>query len=226
MDSRSLFSYASAYLRSGSGISRKTLYWIVGSVLFVAVLLIWALIASAQWLLYQSRDVAADMLNSAPKISEVVLGKLEQVIPGTSKTLEAAVPGAREAFEGLVPGAAVATDTLESVMSGLDLKRAALREVSGTDIAPIARYTGMVRIAWDQAGSAQFEGKADFKQVRHHYRDAFIEQGYTETTVSANQETEVQEYLKEQERYKLTTTQKSPTMVQLKIEKLALHSIN
>jgi hypothetical protein len=224
MDSRTLFSYASAYFRSGSGISRKTVYWIVGSVLFVAVLLIWALIASAQWLLYQSRDAAVGMVNNAPKISEVVLGNVEQVMPGAMKTLEGVVPGAKEAFEGVVPGATGAIGALESVLGGFDLKRSAQREVSGTDVAPIVRYSGLVRIAWDKAGVAQYEGKADFKQVRDHYSNGFIEQGYIETNVSANQDTEVQEYLKDKDRYKLTTTQKSPSIVQLKIEKMVAHS--
>jgi hypothetical protein len=221
MDSRTPFSNVSGNSRPRFGISRKALYWIIGSVLTVTVLLIWAVIASAQWLLYQGKDAAVDLINGAPKISETVLGKVEQVMPGAKKTLEGAIPEAKEAVEGVVPGA---TGALESVLGGLDLKRSTQREVSGTDVAPVARYDGLVRIAWDQSGVAQYEGKADFKQVRHHYSTGFIEQGYTETIVSATQETEVQEYLKGKDRYKLTTTQKSPKVVQLKIEKMTMQN--
>jgi hypothetical protein len=221
MDSRTLFSNASNYSRPGFGISRKAVYWIIGCVLMAAVLLIWAVIASAQWLLYQGKDAAVDIINGAPKMSETVLGKVEQVMPGAKKTLEGVIPEAKEALEGVVPGA---TGALEGVLGGLDLKRSTQREVSGTDVAPIARYDGLVRIVWDKAGIAQYEGKADLKQVRHHYSTEFIEQGYTETIISANQETEVQEYFKGQDRYKLTTTQKSPSIVQLKIEKMTVES--
>nr|WP_314862580.1 hypothetical protein [uncultured Undibacterium sp.] len=221
MDSRTPFSNASGFSRPGFGISRKAWYWIIGVVLTVAVLLIWAVIASAQWLLYQGKDAAVDMINGAPKISETVLGKVEQVMPGAKKTLEGAIPEAKEALEGVVPGA---TGAIESVLGGLDLNRSAQREVSGNDVAPVVRYSGLVRIAWDKAGVAQYEGKADFKQVRHHYSTGFIEQGFTESIISANQGTEVQEYLKGQDRYKLTTTQKSPSIVQLKIEKMMVQS--
>lgn len=219
MDSRTLFSYASAYFRSGSGISRKTVYWIVGSVLLALVLLIWAFIASAQWLLYQGKDTAVGIVNNAPRISEVVLGKVEHVMPGAKEALKGVVPSAKEALDGVVPGA---TGMLENVVGGFDLKRSTQREVSGTDVAPIARYSGLVRTAWDKSGVVQYEGKADFKQVRNHYSNDFIAQGYIETIVSSNQETEVQEYIKGQEHYKLTTTQKSPTIVQLKIEKIVV----
>ncbi|MFZ6798403.1 hypothetical protein [Undibacterium sp. Di24W] len=221
MDSRTLFSKASNYSRPGFGISRKAIYWIIGSVSMLAVLLIWAVIASAQWLLFQGKDAAVDIINRAPKMSETVLGKVEQVMPGAKKALEDVIPKTREALEGAVPGA---TGALEGVLDGLDSKRSTQREVSGADIAPVTRYDGLVRIAWDKAGIAQYEGKADFKQVRHHYSKGFIEQGYSETIISANQETEIQEYLKGQDRYKLTTTQKSSSVVQLKIERMNAQS--
>jgi hypothetical protein len=221
MDSRSLFSYASNNFRSGSRISRKTVYWIIGSVLLALVLLVWAFIAAAQWLMYQGKDAAVGIVNNAPKISEVVLGKVENVIPGAKETIEGVVPDAKKAIEDVVPGASGA---LGSVLEGLDMKRSAQREVSGTDIAPISRYTDLVRTAWDKAGIVQYEGKADFKQVRSHYSNGFIAQGYVETIISSNQETEVHEYLKGQERYKLTTTQKSSSIVQLKIEKMLVQN--
>jgi hypothetical protein len=221
MDSRSLFSYASNNFRSGSRISRKTVYWIIGGVLLALVLLVWAFIAAAQWLMYQGKDAAVGIVNNAPKISEVVLGKVENVIPGAKETIEGVVPDAKKAIDDVVPGASGA---LGSVLEGLDMKRSAQREVSGTDVAPIARYTDLVRTAWDKAGIVHYEGKADFKQVRNHYSNGFIAQGYVETIISSNQETEVHEYLKGQERYKLTTTQKSSSIVQLKIEKMLVQN--
>ncbi len=217
MDSHTRFSNASNYFRPGFSISRKAVYWVIGSVIVVAALLIWAVIASAQWLLYQGKDAAVDIVNGAPAITETVLGKVEQVIPGAKEKLEGAIPGAKEALEGAVPGA---TGVIDGVLGGIDLKRSTQREVSGNDVAPIARYGGLVRVEWDKAGIAQYEGKADFKQVRRHYSTGFIEQGYTETIISANQETEVHEYVKGQDRYKLTTTQKSSSVVQLKVEKV------
>jgi len=220
MDSHTRFSNASNHARPGFGISRKAVYWIIGSVLIVATLLIWAAISSAQWLFFQGKDAAVDVINGAPKITETVLGKVENVIPGAKEKIEGVIPGAKEALEGLEGAVPGATGAIENILGGIDLKRSTQREVSGDDVAPIARYTGLVRVAWDKAGIAQYEGKADFKQVRQHYSTGFIEQGYTETMISANQQTEVQEYVKGQDRYKLTTTQKSPSIVQLTIEKL------
>jgi hypothetical protein len=159
MDSHTRFSNASNFIRPGFSISRKAVYWVIGSVLIVAALLIWAVIASAQWLLFQGKDAAVNVINGAPQITETVLGKIENVIPGAKEKLDGAIPGAKEALEGLEGAVPGATGAIEGVLGGIDLKRSTQREVSGNDVAPIARYSGLVRVAWDKAGIAHNDSK-------------------------------------------------------------------
>lgn len=194
MNVRTLMMAAAAYAPRLFQISRKTWMLIGGAALLLVVLSAWALFASAQWLFHQGRDAANDIVNSAPSLSKAVIGQVESVAPG-------------------------AKEKLAGVVEGLNLKQVSPREVSGSDVAPVERYAGFVRTAWDKSGVVQYEGKAEFQQVRDHYRKSFTGQDFIETSLSGSQEAEVHEYIKNDERYVVTTTQKTSSIVQVKIEK-------
>jgi hypothetical protein len=194
MDTRALMIYAADLAPRVLNIPRKTWYWIIGILILSFALILWALIASAHWLFQQGRDVATGVANNAPAVTQTVIGQVNEI-----------APGAKEAIDG--------------VMGALSLGAPEQREVSGNDIAPVGRYTGMTRVAWDQNGIVEYEGKAQFKEVRTHYSSSFSQLGFTENSVSATQETEVHEYRQNDQRFIVTTTQKSSDLIHVRIEK-------
>lgn len=101
-------------------ISRRT--WIFLSVTFlvVIVLLIWAAISTAGWLLGMARD----SVNAAPEAVRAATAQVEQVIPGVHEKLGVLVPGLKSETPP--------------------------REVSGTDPAPVARFPGLARVQWQR----------------------------------------------------------------------------
>ena len=103
-------------------ISRRT--WIFLSVTFLVLvaLFIWAAISTAGWLFGMARDG----VNAAPEAVRAATAQVEQVIPGVQEKLGVLVPG----FKPESP----------------------LREVSGTDPAPVARYPGLARVQWQRDG--------------------------------------------------------------------------
>ena len=95
-------------------ISRRT--WIFLSVTFLVLvaLFIWAAISTAGWLFGMARDG----VNAAPEAVRAATAQVEQVIPGVQEKLGVLVPG----FKPESP----------------------LREVSGTDPAPVARVDALI----------------------------------------------------------------------------------
>jgi hypothetical protein len=199
MDTRALMVYAADMAPRVLNIRRKTWYWIIGIVLVGFALIMWVLLASAQWLFQQGRDVANGMVDQAPTVTQTVLNQVNEI-----------APGAKETIDGVIGGLSVSLGSSAPVQ----------REVSGTDLAPVARYSGLTRVAWDQAGVVEYEGKAQFQQVREHYSVGFLQRGFTESSLSGTQESEVHEYRSGDERFIVTTTQKSSDVVHLRIEKL------
>ena len=119
-------------------ISRRTWIFLSVTLLVFIALLIWAVISTAGWLFGMARD----SVNAAPDAVRAATVQVEQVIPGVQEKLGVLVPG-------LKPDAP-------------------LREVSGTDPAPVARFPGLARVQWqrdEQQVQVRYQGKADFAGV-------------------------------------------------------------
>jgi hypothetical protein len=113
-------------------------------------------------------------------------GALEQV----ERQIEQVMPGAREKLGEFVPA----------------LKQEALptRDVSGTDVAPVARYPGFVRTHWHREGrqvTVKYEGRADYAAVLDHYVQGFTALGYAQEVQSATPEAEAHAWSKGKQRY-------------------------
>lgn len=157
-------------------ISRRT--WIFLSVTFLVLvaLFIWAAISTAGWLFGMARDG----VNAAPEAVRAATAQVEQVIPGVQEKLGVLVPG----FKPESP----------------------LREVSGTDPAPVARYPGLARVQWqrdEQQVQVRYQGKADFTEVLNHYIQGFAALGYQQTLRSASPSEERHEFVKDGEHFTL-----------------------
>jgi hypothetical protein len=177
-------------------ISKRTWYWIAASVFVLIALIIWALVVASQWLFQQGHQSVNDLAKHAPAIKELVVGHAEGLAPGSKQVVD-------------------------GVLEKLSLSKVPKREVSGTDIVPVPRYPGLIRTSWDQSGVAEYEGSAAFNTVREHYSQGLIALGFSEVSISTTQESEVHEYRKNAEHFRITTAQKSTSMLHIRIEKLA-----
>jgi len=161
-------------------IGRRT--WILIAVVLAALaaLAIWAAIGVAGWLFGMAREGVA----AAPEAARAVTAQVEQ-----------AVPGARERLGELVPALKPEPPP---------------RDVSGTDVGPVARYPGLARSHWHREGSeitVRYEGRADYAAVLDHYVQGFAAQGYAQRVTSATPEGEEHEFHKGEDRVRFKIAQ-------------------
>ncbi len=181
MNKLGLFAFATQFAPQLFQVRRRT-WVVVGVGLLVLVgLLIWAAVASIGWFFGQAQG----LMGAAP---EAVRGAMEQA--------KQAVPGAREKLGEFVP--AIKPPQPQ-------------RDVSGTDLGPVARYPGLARTYWHREGkqvTIEYEGEADYAAVLDHYAKGFAAQGFAQTVQSAQPDAETHEYIRGAERmvFKITRT--------------------
>jgi hypothetical protein len=191
MNKLGLFAFVAQFAPRLSHVRRRT--WVaVGVGLLVLVgLLIWAAVALIGWFFGQAQG----LMGAAP---EAVRGAMEQA--------EQAVPGAREKLGEFVPAIKPPQPR---------------RDVSGTDLGPVARYPGLARTYWHREGrqvTIEYEGEADYAAVLDHYAKGFAAQGFAQTVLSAQPDAETHEYIKGAERLVFKVTQTPRDSVSARIE--------
>ena len=191
MNKLGLFAFATQFAPRLFQVRRRT--WVaVGVGLLVLVgLLLWAAVASIGWFFGQAQG----LMGAAP---EAVRGTMEQA--------KQAVPGAREKLGEFVPAIKPSQPR---------------RDVSGTDLGPVARYPGLARTYWHREGkqvTIEYEGEADYAAVLDHYAKGFAAQGFVQTVLSAQPDAETHEYIKGAERLVFKITQTSRNGVSARLE--------
>lgn len=191
MNKLGLFAFATQFAPQLFQVRRRT--WVaVGVGLLVLVgLLIWAAVASIGWFFGQAQG----LMGAAP---ETVRGAMEQA--------KQAVPGAREKLGEFVPAIKPPQPR---------------RDVSGTDLGPVARYPGLARTYWHREGkqvTIEYEGEADYAAVLDHYAKGFAAQGFAQTVQSAQPDAETHEYIRGAERVVFKITQTPRDSVSARIE--------
>jgi hypothetical protein len=158
-------------------------------------LLIWVAIALLGWIFGQAQGWSATATEEARGALATVERQVEQMAPG-------------------------ARDKAAEYVSFLKARERPLREVSGTDLAPVARFPGLVRTYWHREGkivSTHYEGRADYEVVLSHYLQGFVALGYTQELQSATPEAESHVWSKGQQRFlvKIVRTPKVGVSVQI-----------
>ncbi len=149
--------------------------WIALGLGFLTMLLLlgWASLSLFGWLWGQGKSLS----EGAPEAVRSIASQVEQVVPGAREALGAVVPALKP--------------------------EAPPRDVSGTDIGPVPRYSGLARSHWHRDGRAitvRYEGRADYVAVLDHYAQGFAAQGFAQNVISATPESEAHDYLKGDER--------------------------
>jgi hypothetical protein len=147
--------------------------------LTLLVLSFWAAISLLGWLWGQGKSLT----EGAPEAVRIFTSEVEQ-----------SVPAARQALGDLLPALRPEPPP---------------RDVSGTDVGPVARYPGLARSHWHRDGqeiTVRYEGRADYASVLDHYARGFAAQAYLQNVMSAAPEAEAHDYLKGDERvgFKIT----------------------
>ncbi len=198
MNNSGLFGAAAQFAPRLFQVRRRT--WIAAGVglLVLFGLLIWAALALAGWFFGQTKN----WTGAAPEAARGALeGAMEQV-----EQVEQVVPGVRETLGAFVPGLQPSPQP---------------RDVSGTDVGPVARYPDLVRSNWQREGTQatiEYEGEADYPAVLDHYVKGFAAQGYAQSVLSATPVAETHEYTKGRERVVLTITQQPRGAVSARLE--------
>lgn len=183
--------------------------------LAVFALLIWAAVTFIGWLLGQGSALVAgapEVAGAAAGAAGAVVAQVEQVVPGAAGAagavaaqVEQIVPGARERLGELVP--ALKPEPPQ-------------RDVSGTDIGPVARYPNLARTHWRRDGdeiTVRYAGRADYAAVLDHYVKGFAAQGYAKSVLSAAPEGEEHAYGKGDARVRLKIAQHPQGMVEVTV---------
>ena len=170
--------------------------WIAVGVGFLVLLGLtaWAAVALVGALWGQARnlsDTAPDVVRDATRAA---VGQVEVIVPGMREKLGEIVPSLKA---GQPP-----------------------RDVSGSDVGPVARYPGLARDHWHREGreiTVRYAGAADFAAVLDHYVNGFAAQGYRQNLLSASPDAERHEYLKDADRVGFTLTRDAKGVVKATI---------
>jgi hypothetical protein len=172
-------------------VRRSTWIGVGVGLLVIFGLLIWAAVALMGWMWGQSQG----WMDKAPEAARGALSQVEQVVPGARETLG-------QFFPALKPEAKPQ------------------RDVSGTDLAPVARYPGLARTDWQRWGkqiTIEYEGEADYATVLDYYAKGFAAQGFVQAVQSATVTAETHEYTKGNERIGMTIAQKPKGGISVKL---------
>ena len=186
-----LFAFAAQFAPRLLRVRRRTWVTVGVGLLVLFVLLIWAGLTLLGWLFGQAQG----WMSGAPEAARGAIGQVEQ-----------AVPDAREKLGAWLPA----------------LKPAPLRrDVSGTDLGPVARYSGLTRTYWQREGkqvTIEYQGEADYVAVLDHYVNGFATQGYAQNVQSATPAAETHEYTKGGQSIVLKVAQLPKGVVSARIE--------
>jgi hypothetical protein len=171
-------------------ISRRTWVLISVALLLLGALAIWMMVSLAGWLFGMARE----SVTAAPEFARSAVEQVEKVVPGASQAIE----DLRTIAQPASP----------------------VRDVSGSDPIPVARFPGLTRTIWQREGQevrVRYEGKADLAAVVDHYAKGFAAHGYRQELHAATVGEERHDYLKSGERVGVIFTQQKSNVVSVSI---------
>ena len=174
---------------------RRSTWIAAGAGLLVLLgLTAWAAIAVIGGLWGQARNLSATAPDIVRDATRAAVGQAEVIVPGVREKLGAMVP----ALKAEPPP----------------------RDVSGTDVGPVARYPGLARDHWHREGreiTVRYAGAADYATVLDHYVGGFAAQGYRQNLLSATPDAERHEYIKDTDRVGFALARNAKSVVKATI---------
>ena len=177
MSKLGLLGYVATLVPGLLQVRRST--WIAAGagLLVLLALMAWAAVALIGGLWGQARNLSATAPDVVRDATRAAVGQVDVIVPGVREKLGEFVP----ALKAEQPQ----------------------RDVSGPDVGPVVRYPGLARAYWHREGreiTVRYQGAADYAAVLDHYVRGFAAQGYRQNLLSATQDAERHEYLKDADR--------------------------
>lgn len=221
MNKLGLLAYAANFAPRIFQVRRTTWIAIGVGLLVLFGLLIWAAVALIGWFFGQTKS----LLGTAPEAAPGAPAQVEQALLGVREKLGVMMGAAPEAaqralgqVEQMLPGTG---EKLGALVPALKPETQPQRDVSGTDLGPVARYPGLTRTHWQREtglATVEYGGKADYAAVLDYYAKGFAAQGFAQSVQSATPESETHEYIRDRERIALKIMQKPRSDVSVRIE--------
>jgi hypothetical protein len=183
-------------------------------ILVLIALIIWAGISALSWLSGQAPAAA----ETGKRLASVVLGQVEQAIPGVREKIEQVIPEVKNQLEDAVPGV---KERVGIWLPDPAEKEAAPRNVSGTDVGPVSRVPGLARENFqrDERGmTVGYARRADVQHVLNHYALGFGAAGYRQAVISATRDAEHHRYTKGEDLVELRVTGKPSGKIEVEIK--------
>ncbi|MCK9379880.1 MAG: hypothetical protein M0P95_02300 [Sulfuritalea sp.] len=198
---------------------RRTIWIAVGVGLLMLIgMLIWAALAMIGWLF--------GMGQNAPEAARRALREIEDVVPGVRGRLTEIMPpmvrGVLEGVDEIIPGA---RGKVSEIVSALQSPPQSRREVFGSDLGPVPRYSELAHTQWQREGSrtaVEYESEASYAAVLDHYSTGFATHGFSQTVRSAARGSETHEYTKGRDRFMVKIAEKPQGGVSVRLEAMKL----
>jgi hypothetical protein len=121
---------------------------------------------------------------------------LENVVPEVKAQAQAQAMELVEQAQNVVPEL---KNQVEQMVPNIDLNKALPeRDVSGTDLGPVARFPGLVRTAFARDGellTVDYEGRATLTDALDHYLKGFVDAGFSHEVLRADGNAEVHKFV-------------------------------
>lgn len=221
MNTPSLLSYIANFAPGIFQVRRATWITIGVGLLVLFGLMTWAVAALVSGLWGQAQNLAGTVPNSVRGTAGSILERVEAIVPGAREKLSEFVPALKQ-VEAIVPGVREKLSEFVPALKGESVQQSQpQRDVSGTDLGPVARYPALTRTQWQRGGghaAVTYVGRAEYVTVLDYYAKGYASQGYTQSVQSATPQAEAHEYTKDRERFTLKIAQIPKGSVSVSIE--------
>ena len=190
MNKPGVIAFASQFAPRLAQVRRGTWIAVGLGVVGLLGLALWVAVALVGWLFGQGTGWLGAAREMAAGPAQAALEQVDQAMPGVRHEMQARL--------GHLPPA--------------QTEERPLRDVSGSDLAPVPRYPGLARAYWHRDGrqvTVEYEGPAEYESVLAHYRNGFIARGYDETLGTATPDGETHSYAKGGQHFLVTVSRDS-----------------
>ena len=224
MNKPGLLDQAANFAPGFLGLRRRTWIGLGVGLLVLIVLLIWAALALIGWLWGQTQSLAGTAPEALQGKARSVMEQVKGMVPGAQEMLDQAkerVPGVQSTLDQMKESIPGAREKLAEFVPALTPETLPQRDVSGENLGPVGRPTGLIRTQWQRAGGqavVAYEGKADYVTVLDHYTKGFTAHGFKQNVETATQDAETHKYSNGSEQYVVKIAQKTKSLVSVRIE--------
>lgn len=188
------------------GLRRGTWIGLGLSLLVLAGLSVWAVVSVAAWLFGKVPEAT----EAGRQAAGVAIEKAEQALPGIREQVGVWLPGVARG-DAETTGRTGATGTPAT-------------DVSGSDLGPVARYSGLSREQFIDDGTrttVRFGGRAEYAAVLAHYAEGFKAAGYSQGVLSATRAAEHHRYSGPRDQFELRVTGMPEGRVEVEIRRVS-----